>query len=199
MAVEFSGDDVDGDLPTLGHDCGDLLGPEHAEVGRDHLRTRGEVEPDLKQFQIVGLILRDQGKHFGMLDPATSCEPLGIALPEPSGGAERIGVVDVSPTHHRDGFKAAVGMLGKARDCAAVVHRPALAVGEVRPQHPAHQWNRRTLEVVPGRVVVYVVDREYERVDADPRKPKVDDFQDGTAHGLVNPLRQESLPRVNLT
>ena len=70
-------------------------------------------------------------EHLGVHDPAASGQPLQVTLPVPSGGAERIGVVDIATADNGHGLEPAMWVLGKARHHVAVIHARPVEVGEV--------------------------------------------------------------------
>ena len=55
------------------------LVPQHGEVRRHHLVGGWQVQPDLKEFQRIGLGGVQQWEHLGMLDAAACRHPLHIA------------------------------------------------------------------------------------------------------------------------
>ena len=144
------------------------LGPQHREVRLGHLVARRQVQPDLEQLQRVGRVAFQQRKHLAVQDAATGGEPLHVAAAKAGRGTERIAVVDAAFAHDGHGLEAAVRVLREARHGHAVVHVPAVAVGEVLAHLPAGQ---RGLGPEVGRafgVGVVVVDAKQERVEGRP-------------------------------
>ena len=143
--------DLDGSaLGVGGHDPGDVLVPQHREVGVDQLVLAGQVQPDLEQLErVVGLLL-DQGEHLGVDDAAAGGQPLDVAPAEAGGGAEGVGVVDVAPADIGHRLEAAVGVLGEAGHDQAVVHAPAVLAREVHAEVPPVERGLRGHALVAG-------------------------------------------------
>ena len=88
--VELTGDDRDlGAGPGLSRrQLGDVVGPEHGEVGRDQLVAGRQVQPDLEELERVGAVGVEEREHLAVDHAATGGEPLGVALAEPGGRTE---------------------------------------------------------------------------------------------------------------
>ena len=146
----------------------DVLGPQHSEVGLDHLVRRRQVQPDLEQFDVVGFIGVEQGKHLGVGDARAGRHPLHIAASEPGCGTERVGMVDEAPAHKCHRFKTPVGMDGKAWHHASVVHAPAILGAEVASDVAPVGATLGPQLRCASRVVVYVMGAEQVRIHHGP-------------------------------
>lgn len=153
-----------------GHQAGDVAGPEHGEVRRNHLVRRGQVEPDLEQLERVGLLRVQQREHLGMHDALARGQPLHVALPEAGGSAQRIGMVDEAGAHDGHGLEAAVRMGREAGHLVAVVHAPAVLAREILPDLPARERRVGPQAAIAARVGIVVVGAEKEGVQRGPER-----------------------------
>ncbi|MEZ4369102.1 MAG: hypothetical protein R2939_22885 [Kofleriaceae bacterium] len=127
-----------------------------------------QVEPDLEQLDRVVALPLEQREHLAVDDAGAGGEPLGVALAEAGGGAERVAVIDEAAPHQRHRLEAAVRVLRKPGHHLAVVHAPAVLAGEVLAEVTTGQRRRRPHRVVADRISVVVVNAEQERVDGRP-------------------------------
>ena len=74
-------------------------------------------------------------------------------------------------------------VLRESRDDVAVVHGPAVLVGEVGSDSPAGQRHGRSLMLVAGGVVIDVMHCEDEGIDPRPWETKLDEFANRVWHG----------------
>jgi hypothetical protein len=164
--------------------AGDVVCPEHGEVGLDELVGRREVEPDLEQLERVGAVTIEQGEHLGVHDPPAGGEPLHVTPAEPGRGPHGVGVVDDAGPHVGHGLEAPVGVAREPRHHPAVVHVPPVDAGEVLAEVAAIEGSGRAQFVGAGRVVVAVVGAEQEGVDRGPLHAQGDGLQHGIGHGI---------------
>ena len=95
---------------------GDLVVPQHREVGLDHLVAGGEVDPDLEQLGLVVLVVAQQREHLGVDDAGTGGHPLDVTTTEAGGRPQGVAVVHVAAAHEADRLEPAVGMLWEPRN-----------------------------------------------------------------------------------
>jgi len=79
----------------------------------------GQVQPDLEELERIWLLGLDQGEHLALDDALAGGQPLGVALADASGPAQRVRVIDEPAANQRDRLEAAVRVLGKAREIRA--------------------------------------------------------------------------------
>jgi len=142
--------------------------PEHREVGPRKLAARGQVQPDLKELGGVLALFVEQREHLRVHDAAAGGHPLHVALAITRGRSERVGVIDEASAGDRDRLEATVWVAREPRHHVAVVHVPAVLVGEVLPDVAPDERRTRPELGVACRVVVLVVDAEQEGVERFP-------------------------------
>src|SRR5690606_10132251 len=122
-------------------------------------------------------------------DAAPRGEPLDVAVAEAGRGAEGVGMVDQPAQGDGDRLEAAVRVRGESGNGRAVIHVPALRVAEVVAERTAGQGGVGTEARVAARVVVGVVGREEEGVEALPGRAELEGF-DGSSRGHRRSLHQ---------
>jgi hypothetical protein len=94
-------------------------------------------------------------------------------------------------------------MLGKAGHHITVVHAPSVEIGEVDSDLTTVERGCRPEIVVPGRVLVEVVNGEDERVETFPGKAQRDEIDDGFSRDwslLVRRVRNgKPVPEIGLS
>ena len=117
-----------------------------------------------------------------MDDARPGGHPLGVAVSEASGGAQRIGVIDQSTPHIGDGLEPTVRVLGEPRDHRTVVHVPAILGGKVRTHlTPLERCVRAKVLGALGIGVVVVGD-EQKRIERGPLGPQRKPLADRASH-----------------
>ena len=185
-AIKGARDDIH--FRVLPLPLGDLLGPEHREVGLGHLRCARKVEPDLKELGGVALVALTQRKHLGVHNARARRQPLHIALPKACCCTERVAVIDVALARDRDRLKAAMRMRRKARHRHAVVHAKAIFSREILAHMAACEGGLRRHLFITCGVRIFVMHAEEEGVERGPRRDRTRSTErDGLkcdAHGV---------------
>ena len=159
------------------------LVPQHGEVRLHHLVAGRQVQPDLEEFERVGLGGVEQREHFRVLDALARRDPLHIAPAKAGGCAQRIGMVDEPLAHQRHRFKAPVRVAGKAGHGLAVVHAPAVLAAEVAADLAAFQRHGGRKGAIACGVGVVVVGAEKEGVHRGPQRAQGLGLQHGQRGG----------------
>src|SRR5687768_7161811 len=105
---------------------GDIVGPEHREIGIDHLVRLRQVEPDLEKLQRVWIGAIEQREHLRVVYSLTCRQPLHITIAEARRRAQRVGVIDQSMPYDRHGLETAMGMMREAGNRLAMIHPPPI-------------------------------------------------------------------------
>lgn len=170
----LAGDEIDMHAVAVEVDLRDLFAPEHGEVRLNHLVLRRQVEPDLKQFEGIVVILSQERKHLRVLDAAACGHPLHVAFTIAAGGAHGIGMVHIPLPDNRDGLKPPVRVDGKARDLLAMIHaEPVLRREVLADVSPLQMLRIGSQAGHSPRIVVMVMDAEDEGILNRPLKIQV--------------------------
>ena len=145
---------------------------------------------------VVGLV--EEREHLRVIDAATGGHPLHVAVTEAPSIAERVRVVDDTAARHRDGLKAAMRVLRKARHRLSMVHGPPRRIAKVGTNRvSAEQPWIWTHVFAAGRIPIVVVHGEEKRRVAGKGKGELGRAQDGRRHILyVDVMSEDVRPRT---
>src|SRR6266850_2547373 len=103
-----------------------------------------------------------------MNDALPSRKPLHIAGTESRRRPQGVRVIDISMTHDRDGFEAAMRMLREAWNNAAVIHTPAVLAFEILPDVASRERRRGPHVLITSGISIVVIHAEQEWIGGLP-------------------------------